>query len=65
DKLKRGYKMEVKDMNEKEIKVVEKATIYDIQRLFKQKERRQENSKYTTEEIIQILDEIVEAKEQE
>lgn len=48
-------------MSDKEINIVEKATIYDIRRIFASGEK--EN--YEKEEILDLLDKIVEAKSQE
>lgn len=48
-------------MIDKEIKAVEKATIYDLRRIFTSREKKE----YTTEEIVDLLDKIAEAKGQE
>ena len=49
------------EMTDKEIKAVEKATIYDLRRIFTSGEKKE----YTTEEIAELLDKIAEAKGQE
>lgn len=49
------------EMTDKEIKAVEKATIYDLRRIFTRGEKRE----YTTDEIAELLDKIAEAKGQE
>ena len=46
---------------EKEIKVIEKATLYDLRRLIKN--RGQET--YTNQELCDLLDTIADAKDQE
>lgn len=48
-------------MTDKEIKAVEKATIYDVRRIFASAEKKN----YTTEEVVELLDKIAEAKSQE
>lgn len=54
-------KGEILTMTDKEIKAVEKATIYDLRRIFTSGEKKE----YTTEEIVDLLDKIAEAKGQE
>lgn len=49
------------EMTDKEIKAVEKATIYDLRRIFTSGEKKE----YTTDEIAELLDKIAEAKGQE
>ena len=49
------------EMTDKEIKAVEKATIYDVRRIFTSGEKRD----YTTDDIVELLDKIAEAKGQE
>lgn len=46
---------------EKDYKVIEKATIYDLRRLFKNSGKET----YTVEEIVELLDTIADAKDQE
>lgn len=48
-------------MTDKEIKAVEKATIYDLRRIFTSRGKKE----YTIEEIVDLLDKIAEAKAQE
>lgn len=57
------FKMVKEDikMTDKEIKAVEKATIYDVRRIFTSGEKKD----YTREEIVELLDKIAEAKGQE
>lgn len=45
---------------EKEIKVIEKATLYDLRRLIKNS-----GKDYTNEELCNLLDTIADAKDQE
>jgi len=49
------------EMTDKEIKIVEKATIYDLRRIFTSGEKKE----YTTDEIVELLDKIAEVKGQE
>ena len=46
---------------EKDYKVIEKATIYDLRRLFKNSDK----ATYTKEELCDLLDTIADAKDQE
>lgn len=46
---------------EKDYKVIEKATIYDLRRLFKNSDK----DTYTKEELCDLLDTIADAKDQE
>ena len=46
---------------EKDYKIIEKATIYDLRLLFSSGEKET----YTTEEIVELLDKIAMAKDQE
>lgn len=46
---------------EKDYKVIEKATIYDLRLIFANGEKKT----YTTEEIVELLDKIAMAKDQE
>ena len=46
---------------EKEIKIVEKATIYELRLIFD----RGEKENYSKQEIVELLDKIAMAKEQE
>lgn len=46
---------------EKEIKLIEKATIYDLRIIFSGGEKEQ----YTREEIVELLDKVMIAKDQE
>lgn len=46
---------------EKEIKIIEKATIYDLYRLFQNSGK----DSYTVEEICKLLNSIADAKDQE
>lgn len=48
-------------MTEKEMDTVKKATIYELRLLFTQGEKKE----YTREEIVELLDKIATAKEQE
>ena len=48
-------------LTEKDYKVIEKATIYDLRRLFKNKYA----ATYTKEELCDLLDTIADAKDQE
>ncbi len=51
----------VKEMTEKEMQTVRKATLYDLRLIFTSGEK----TEYTTEEIVELLDKIALAKEQE
>ena len=46
---------------EKEIKIIEKATLYDLRRLIKNSGKES----YTVEELCELLDTITDAKDQE
>ena len=46
---------------EREIKIIEQATIYNLRLIFTSGEKKE----YTTEEIVELLDKIAMAKEQE
>lgn len=46
---------------EKDYKVIEKATIYDLRRIFTSGEK----DTYTRQEIVELLDKIADAKDQE
>lgn len=46
---------------EKEIKIIQQATIYELRRLFKNGGK----DTYTTEELCNLLDTIADAKDQE
>lgn len=48
-------------MTDRKIKAVEKATIYDLRRIFASGEKKN----YTTEEVVELLDKIAEAKSKE
>lgn len=48
-------------MTREEMKAIEKATIYDLRRIFTSGEKKD----YTREEIADLLDKIAEAKSQE
>lgn len=48
-------------MNEREIKIVKKSTLYDIRLIFSSSDK----TEYTKDEILQILDDVALAKEQE
>ena len=53
---------EVRKMpTEKEIKIIEKATIYDLRLLFSTGEK----ANYSTDEIVELLDKISMAKDRE
>lgn len=55
-------KKEVNKMpTEKDYKVIEKATIYDLRRIFTSGEK----DTYTRQEIVELLDKIADAKDQE
>ena len=58
-KREKGEQMEV--MNEKEIKIVKNSTIYEIRLAFASGEKED----YKKEEILEMLDKIALAKEQE
>ena len=58
-KREKGKQMEV--MNEKEIKIVKNSTIYEIRLAFASGEKED----YKKEEILEMLDKIALAKEQE
>lgn len=47
--------------SEKEMKVIEKATLYDLQRLLKHNGK----DTYTLDELINLIDTIADAKDQE
>lgn len=47
-------------MTEMEVKFIEKALIYDLRLIFTNGEKKE----YTTEEIVELLDKIVMAKDQ-
>jgi hypothetical protein len=51
----------MEEMTEKEMDTVKKATIYELRLLFTQGEKKE----YTREEIVELLDKIATAKEQE
>ncbi len=51
----------MEDITEKEMKKIEKATIYELRLLIDAKDQKE----YTKEEIIALLDEIARVKEQE
>lgn len=53
--------MGVLEMAEKEMQMVRKATLYDLRLIFTSGEKRE----YTTEELVELLDKIALAKEQE
>jgi hypothetical protein len=58
----RSKKMEeTRDMTEKEMQTVRKATLYDLRLIFTSGEKKQ----YSTEELVELLDKIALAKEQE
>lgn len=48
-------------LTEKDYKVIEKATIYDLRRLFQNSDK----ATYTKEELCDLLDTIADAKDQE
>ena len=47
--------------SEKEIKIIEQATLYNLRLIFTNGEKKQ----YTTEEIVELLDKIAMTKTQE
>ena len=49
------------DMTEKEMKTVKMSTLYELRLIFAHGEKKQ----YTTDEIVELLDKIATAKEQE
>lgn len=49
------------DMTEKEMKTVKMSTLYELRLIFANGEKKQ----YTTDEIVELLDKIATAKEQE
>jgi hypothetical protein len=51
----------MEEMTEKEMNAVKKATIYELRLLFTQSEKKE----YTKNEIVELLDKIATAKEQE
>lgn len=51
----------MEEMNEREIKIVKKSTLYDIRLIFSSSDK----TEYTKDEILQILDDVALAKEQE
>lgn len=51
----------MEEMTEKEMKTVKMSTLYELRLLFAQGEKEQ----YTKEEIVELLDKIATAKEQE
>ena len=53
--------MEVKEMTEKEMQTVRKATLYDLRLIFTSGEKKN----YTKEELVELLDKIALAKEQD
>ena len=55
-------KMEgMQDMTEKEMQSVKMSTLYELRLIFTQGEKKE----YTTEEIVELLDKIATAKDQE
>ena len=48
-------------LTEKDYKVIEKAAIYDLRRIFSSGEK----DTYTRQEIVELLDKIADAKDQE
>lgn len=68
DKAERcGYNKSIKSMGvcavptEEDYKVIEKSTIYDLRRIFSSGEK----DTYTRQEIVELLDKIADAKDQE
>lgn len=53
--------MEVTEMTEKEMQTVRKATLYDLRLIFTSGEKKN----YTKEELVELLDKIALAKEQD
>lgn len=53
--------MGVMEMTEKEMQTVRKATLYDLRLIFTSGDKKE----YTTEELVELLDKIALAKEQE
>lgn len=53
--------MEVMEMTEKEMQTVKMSTLYELRLLFTNGDKQQ----YTKEEIVELLDKIAMAKEQE
>ena len=51
----------MEEMNEREIKIVKKSTLYDIRLIFSSSDK----TEYTREEILEILDNVALAKDQE
>lgn len=51
----------MEETNEREIKIVKKSTLYDIRLIFSSSDK----TEYTKDEILQILDDVALAKEQE
>ncbi len=51
----------VKEMTEKGMQTVRKATLYDLRLIFSSGEKKE----YTTEELVELLDRMALAKEQE
>jgi hypothetical protein len=49
------------DMTEKEMRTVKMSTLYELRLIFKNGEKKE----YTTDEIVEILDKIALAKDQE
>lgn len=63
--MKGGFLMEDKtkeneEMTEKEMKSVKMSTLYELRLLFTQGDKKE----YTTDEIVELLDKIATAKEQ-
>lgn len=57
----KGRKENSMEMTEKEMQTVRKATLYDLRLIFTSGEKKE----YTTEELVELLDKIALAKEQE
>ena len=53
--------MEVKEMTEREMQSVKMSTLYELRLIFTNSEKNE----YTKEEIVELLDKIAMAKEQE
>ena len=51
----------MEEMTEKEMKTIKMSTLYELRLLFTQGQKEQ----YTKEEIVELLDQIATAKEQE
>ena len=51
----------IRDMTEKEMQTVRKATLYDLRLIITSGEKKQ----YSTEELVELIDKIALAKEQE